>query len=147
MEGSGDAELLPKHASALRTLMASGLGVPYHSHSSLVEVKRDPRGVVILEADEGGQILVVARARKVVCDEPTLTRLLRDLDQHSWPGNEPDMSRHVYESVPSGVGIPGGMGGGMATDGIWVHLVEDGLEPAIVDVLQGERERVFEGDS
>src|SRR6266508_288112 len=147
MEGSSEHdEQLSEHGSALRWAMASALGVPYRSHSSVAEAKNDPQGVVVLEADDGGQILVVARASKVLFDEPVLVELLRDLDEHSWPGNDPNSRRLVYESVRSGVGIPGGMGGALATDQIWVHphLVEEGLESAIVDVTEGKRERVFE---
>jgi hypothetical protein len=137
----------PEHGSVLRSVMSSALGVPYHSHHDLAEVKKDPLGVVILEADEGGQILVVARAGKVVCDEPVMTQLLMIWTNTPGPGATRIRPGSCTRASARAC-IPGGMGGGLATDGIWVHprLVEDGLESAIVEVLDGKRERVFEDD-
>lgn len=132
------------HSSPLRSLMGEATGAGYTSFASLPDAQHDPQGVVILEGDEGGQIYVVAPARLVACTEEVLAQLLVDLDEICWPGNDPGMRHLVYERVPEGEYVAGGMGGGEVTGGIWIHpRIEDiGLAGEIRAVLSGTVERL-----
>lgn len=46
-----------------------------------------------------------------------------------------------YEVAPPGSGIAGGTGGGVATDGLWLHpdLEAKGLRERVEAVIAGER--------
>lgn len=132
------------HGSPLRSLIGEATGSGYTSFDSLSEARRDPQGVVILEGDDGGQIYAVAPARLVTCTEEILQQLLVDLDEICWPGNDPGMRHLVYERLPEGEFVAGGMGGGEVTRGVWVHsrLDEIGLADEIRTVLTGSQERL-----
>src|ERR1051326_3187421 len=125
--------------SPLRSLVAVAHGFEYHAFASLSEAQRNPDGVVVLEGDEGGQIYVVARASEVKCSEETLWRLLRDLDEREWPGNDWNMSRVCFERHRIGEVIAGGMGGGLVTLEPWVHPRLETIKDDIVGVLSGKK--------
>jgi hypothetical protein len=132
------------HASPLRGLMAEALGGGYVSFASLAEARAQADGAVILEGDDGGQLYVAFPASTVSCSERSLEILLRDLDAISWPGNDENMARVVYERRAIGDGVSGGMGGGVITQNGWVHpaLAALGIEVEIRSVLNGARERL-----
>jgi hypothetical protein len=69
---------------------------------------------------------------------------LHDLDARSW--NDRDMARVFYERLPVGSTVPGGTGGGLVTEGVWLHptLEEQGLRPAVEAVIAGGRDRIDE---
>jgi hypothetical protein len=125
--------------SPLRSLIANAHGVEYCTFASLSEAQRDPDGVVILQGDDGGQIYVVARASAVACSEEALCRLLRDIDEREWPGNDWNSSRVCFERHSVGAVVAGGMGGGLVTLEPWVHPRLESLKPAIVGVLFGKK--------
>jgi hypothetical protein len=129
-----------QHRSPLRELMAEAAGSAYFAFETLSEAKADPEGVVILEGDDGGQIYIVVPAQQVLCAYKALTRLLHDLDRISWPWNDDNSARIVFERVRRGSDVAGGMGGGIATRDAWIHpeLVRLGLDGEIRAVLRGE---------
>jgi hypothetical protein len=112
--------------------------------SSLEEAQADSAGVVILQGDDGGQIYVVCPAARVVWGTEELDQLLRDIDELEWPGNDPDMARIIYERAAIGSGVAGGMGGGVVSDGPWIHsrLRDSGLVSEIESVLAGRKPRI-----
>jgi hypothetical protein len=133
-----------EHSSGLRQLMAEAAGQPYLSFGSLTEAQADRDGCVILEGDYGGQLYAVLPARSVRCDEKALHLLLRDLDAISWPGEDEDSARIVYERQAVGLPVAGGMGGGVVAEGGRIHpkLARLGIEQEIRDVLDGRRPRL-----
>jgi hypothetical protein len=133
-----------QHRSPLRELMAETVGRSYVAFDTLAEAKADPAGTVILEGDDGGQIYAVVPAQQVLCDQEALTVLLRDVDRISWPGNDDDSARAVFERVAAGAPVAGGMGGGVATREAWIHpeLIRLGLDDEMRAVLRGELDRL-----
>lgn len=85
--------------------------------TSLDEAKTLDDGVVVLTSDDGGQVLVVARAEAVQCDEVALLALLADLDELAWPSNNMQGSALSFREAAVGSHIGGGMGGGWVTVG------------------------------
>jgi len=130
--------------SSMRGVMADAEGIDHPTFDSLSEAQSDPRGTVVLEGDDGGQIYVVARASKVTCSEETLLQLLRDIDAREWPSNSPDMAHLCFEAKEIGEGVAGGMGGGLVQEHPWVHTRLKFLETAICDVLSGKRLRLVD---
>ena len=91
---------------------------------------------MIMEADSGGQILATLPVRYLAATEAALTQLLCDLESITWgegglaeDGDTPCDARIYYEVMSRPGGVGGGMGGGLAVDGLWVHdeLAERGL--------------------
>jgi hypothetical protein len=117
----------------------------YQPLGSLAEARETNDGVVILEGDYGGQIYVVAPARRVECSEGALLKLLRDLDEIAWPGSERDASQIRFERLAGGSKVPGGMGGGRVDDEVWIHAELARHAEAIRDVLAGRREVISDG--
>ena len=133
-----------KGDSPMRSLIAEAEGTDYRSFDSLSAARLDPNGVVILEGDDGGQIYVVVRAIDVACSEDTLHQLLCDIDVREWPGNDLNSARVCFEQRPIGSGVAGGMGGGVVSDGVWVHPRLRALEETICEVLRGKRARLVD---
>jgi hypothetical protein len=128
-------ENLPEHESAVRRMMADSHGASYRALKLFVEAKADPNGVVVMEGDYGGQIYLVARASYVRCSEESLQRLLSELDALEW--RDPNGARLYYEVQQVGQGIPGGMGGAVVAEQLWVHSRLRHLDSAIREVLIG----------
>ena len=112
---------LPDHESGLRRLIADSTGGEYRAVRSLDEARAQPDGFVVLEGDDGGQIYAVFPAGAVERSAEALEQLLHDLDEIAWPGNAPNSARVFYERHRAGSPIPGGMGGGNAAPGGWIH--------------------------
>jgi len=95
--------------------------------------------VAVLEGDHGGQTYVVCPVPLIHCDEATLKRLLLAIDAQEWPG-QPEMAQLAFLRAAVGENFGGGMGGGLVTEGIWVHrrLRARGLERRIAAVLADE---------
>jgi len=129
---------LPEHQSAVRALM-TGTSRNYCPLTSLEAAKSYDDGVVILEGDDGGQIYVVCPAQIVNCSEHDLEGLLRRLDEIAWPGNPPNSANIFYERLPINSIVAGGQGGGLVTEGIWIHedLRRQGLEAEIRSTIEG----------
>jgi hypothetical protein len=107
---------------------------------SLAAARDVPDGVVVLEGDWGGQIYVVAPAGRVRCGEATLERLLRALDAIAWPDNDPGGASVRFERLPAGASVPGGMGGGIVGEDVWVHPELAAYAEGIAGVLDGSRD-------
>ena len=129
-EPTGDA-----HSSPLRAMMAEARGEEYVLLESLGAARQDPDGVVVLEGDEGGTVYVVCPASQVRCAEEALELLLHDVDALSC--NDASLARICFEQQPIGAVIPGGMGGGLVTDGMWVHEALRSKADAIRAVIEG----------
>ena len=139
-------EQLPEHESGVRRLISDAHDIPYYPLHSLAEAKSFSDGVVILEGDDGGQIYIVCPASLVECSVEALENLLRDLDDISWPGNDPNSARVFYERLPLGAPVFGGMGGATVEEDVWIHqrLVDSELEAPIRDVIGGRRSRIHD---
>lgn len=137
-------ETLPDHESGVMRLISEAYGIPYRPLRSLEEAKSYPDGVVILEGDCGGQIYVVCPASVVSCSESVRQELLRDIDRYGWDMME--MALIYYERLSVGSRVAGGMGGGLVTEGVWVHdqLIRLRLEVAIEEVIKGRRSRIHD---
>ena len=135
---------LEPHESGLRKLVADTRGETYRSLSSLDEARQHEDAYVVFEGDDGGQIYAVLPAAVVCCDEPTLHRLLADLDSIAWPHNDPTAARVFYERHPTDHGITGGMGGGIAKANGWIHrdFEDRQLADQIREVISGTRDRI-----
>src|SRR5690348_395521 len=110
---------LPRHHSPLRSMMAEAFGDAYTAFTTLVAAREHPGSVVIFEGDDGGTIYLTNPVDRVICDETALKQLLFDIDTMCW--SDTDSARVVYEVVPIGAGVAGGMGGGCIVDGLWLH--------------------------
>jgi hypothetical protein len=116
-------------------MVADATGRPYQAFRTLAEAQADPDGVVVFEGDDGGQVYLVCPARAVHCSEEALRFLLKEIDSRQW--NDPSAARIYFERLPVGSPVPGGMGGGRVTDGLWLHpRLRDGAD-AIGNVLRG----------
>ena len=137
-------ESLPQFESALRRMVSDSHGLPYVPLRSLAEAQACDDGVVIPEGDDGGTSYVICPAGLVGCDEQVLERLLRAVDAVIWPGNGPNSAHVYYEGLPVGASVPGGLGGGRVTSGVWVHpvLQEEGLGDVIRSVISGRLSRM-----
>ncbi len=82
----------------------------------------------------------------VECSMETLVRLLRDLDNISWPGNDLNSARVFYECLPVGAPVFGSMGGATVESDIWIHqrFVDSGLEGPIREVIGGRRSCILD---
>jgi len=131
---------LPEHESGVRRMVADATGRSYRAFKSLAEAQADPDGVVIFEGDDGGQIYLVCPARGVRCSEETLRTLLQDVDACGW--KDPTAARVFFEALPIGATVPGGMGGGRVSEGVWVHATMIGRAREIQEVIEGLRVRL-----
>lgn len=86
---------------------------------SLEDAKNDSGGYVVFHGDEGGQVYLTIPARQVNCTEADLSVLLAKIDHECW--DNPRTSLVYFEHGEPGQSIPGGMGGGVLTDGLWLH--------------------------
>ena len=137
--------LLPRiadHESGVRSLIAESRGESYRPLRTLAEAKAVQDGVVVFEGDDGGQIYAVVPAQLVECPEEKLEKLLIDLDSREW--DDPGSRRVFYERHPIGTPIFGGMGGGLVTDGVWVHPNLKHFQHAIEAVITGRAASVDE---
>ncbi|MFN7941076.1 MAG: hypothetical protein U0X73_05730 [Thermoanaerobaculia bacterium] len=114
-------------------------GVPFNPLRSLAEARRYDDAFVILQGDWGGQIYLVCPVALVNCSEAHLLGLLSDLDRSQWPSNAGDGAEMFFERLHVPAGVAGGMGGGLATQSVWVHakLEAAGWAPKITATLSG----------
>ena len=141
-KGGTPLRVIPDHESPVRHMVAAARGRRYEALKSLDDAKLTSDAAIVMEGDYGGSIYLTCPARLVRCDESTLRQLLLDLDEYDW--NDPDGVGLYYEVAPAGSGIVGGTGGGIVTDGVWLHpvLEAEGLRERVEAVVAGERERL-----
>ena len=130
--------VIASHESAVRSMVSESSGVPYVALHSLDEARAVLDSVVIFEGDYGGQIYLTVPAAFVTIDEASLRELLRRIDATEW--HDEDGAGLHFEILPAGAGVAGGMGGGQAAEGLWLHsdLEEKGLRPAVERALRGD---------
>jgi len=135
------------HKSPMRELVSEAQQTAYRSIGSLAEARRTPDAMVIFEGDDGGQIYLACPARHVAAGEGELTALFVRIDEDQWPGNGTNSRRVCYEVVPAGQGIPGGMGGAVASSGLWLHphLEHAGWRQQIESVLMTQGGAAHDG--
>ena len=123
-------------------MMAEASGVVYAALETFAAAREHPSSAVIFEGDDGGTIYLTIPVREVTCDEPALIQLLLDIDAMCW--SDSSMARIIYEVVPVGATVSGGMGGGHVVEGLWLHprLEELGMHEDIQQVLKGQRQRI-----
>ena len=103
---------IPPNASPVRFINEEG----YVFFTSLEEARKHRNAVVIFEGDTGGQIYLTAPVKDIHCSVPELESLLKDIDGFGWGDGE-----MYFEIRNTGEGVAGGMGGGIVTDGVWLH--------------------------
>ena len=126
---------IQNHESPLRRMMSDSYGVKYTALESLAEARNMNNAYLIMQGDEGGQIYLVIPANLVKCDEKALEVLLKDLDSLSW--DDISMANIYYEVYKPNTAVSGGMGGGRAEDGLWVHKDFESIRSKIGRVLEG----------
>ena len=117
-----------------RRVLAEVSGQSYRPLGSLKEAQACKDAVVILDSDYGGQVLMVCPAALVRCSEEDLKQLAR-----MFGGDEG--ASLSYQQLPVGAHVPGGMGGGLVTDDLWIHddLRGSAYEVQIREVIEGRR--------
>jgi hypothetical protein len=138
----GSTTSLPAHHSAVRSILAKAHGGDYIALESFDVARARPDAIVIMEGDDGGTIYLTVPIGKVSCGEVALNHLLSDIDAMCWA--EFSAAQVLYEVLPIGGGVAGGMGGGRVADGLWLHpeLERLSVRQEIEEVLQGQRERI-----
>jgi hypothetical protein len=123
-------------------MIAESSGRTYVAFETLSEAKQHANGVAILQADDAGQIYVVCPTSLIECSAESLDQFLVDIDKMQW--NDASSAGIFFEEYEVGDVVPGGMGGGIVIDGIWIHprLSEVGVIGSVEKVLRGERSRI-----
>ncbi len=129
--------IIPEHESGVRKLMSESQGIKYKAFKNFEEAKKHSNAYMIMQGDYGGQIYLSAPVQQIKCDYKALENLLKDIDYE-----DPDGARIFFEEMEPGQGIAGGMGGGLATDGLWVHKGLEKQYDRIKEVLDGKRNKI-----
>ena len=116
-------------------------GNGYVAARNLEEARNFDLSVIIFQGDWGGTIYLTVPVAKVNCDQATLRNLLYAIDRLAW--DEDEGAELFFEFKPAGSGVWGGMGGGMITNGLWLHprIEELGVRDEIESVLAGESDQ------
>lgn len=130
-----EKDKIKKDESPLRKMLVDSHGSKYRSLKSLNEARHTKNAYLIMEGDDGGQIYLVIPIRLVKCDEKILGALLKDLDFRVW--NDISMANIYYEIYEPHTIVGGGMGGGKAEGGLWVHEDFENIKNKIAKVLNG----------
>ena len=93
----------------------------FKSYDALETTKSDSNAYVVMEGDWGGQIYLTCPVKYIVCDEALLMKILKKLDHMCWKCNSGEGAEIRYETFNLGDTVPGGMDGGLAEDGLWIH--------------------------
>jgi len=131
---------LPKeYKSDFRSLVHAAQDWDYKPLCNYDAAQNIENGCVVFEGDDGGQIYLTCPMKYVFCSHDTLWELAKDIDKLFW--NDVSMLHLCYESIAINSGVAGGMGGGLVTDGLWIHdsLKENGLFERILSVVAGEK--------
>ena len=139
-----DPFIIPEHERSIAHILAQQSGLKYRPLRSLAEAQQVPDGRVIFEGDSGGQVYLTCPASMVKCSQEVLHRLLSDIDARCWGCNKGDGAGVYFERMPVGDEVPGGMDGGIVTDGLWLHrqIESPDLRTQIAEILAGNRERL-----
>jgi hypothetical protein len=143
---SGASLLIRGHQSAARLMMAESKGDTYRSFRTLAEAKAAPVAAVIIEGDDGGQIFATCPAALVRCSEDRLHKLAAELETRLNATEYDGSAQVLFEPIPVGRGVAGGMGGGGVIDGVWVHeeIQQIGWQAAVEGILLGTQDELGE---
>jgi len=130
--------VIPEGVSGCRYMYHLTEGTDFKPLTSFEEAKKCDDAYLIMEGDYGGQIYLSVPLNQVGCKYQVLEKLLLEVDSREWSCNKGEGSGIYFERMEPGTGIPGGMGGGIALDGLWVHEDLEGLKERINRILNGE---------
>jgi hypothetical protein len=133
---------VPEHD--VRAFLADVHRAEFVSFPSLATARSDPDAALVLSGDYGGTIFLTAPVRLVGCDQDSLDTLVSDLDAVTWMSGDLTIATVAFERRPVGTGVPGGDGGGVVTDGVWVHphRVPADIHDQAREVVAGTRARI-----
>jgi len=117
-------------------------GGKYLPLKSFEAAKKHDDSYLVMEGDWGGQIYLVAPVRLVKCSYETLENLLLELDRIAWDVNDGRGRGLYFERMEEGMPVAGGMGGGVATQTLWVHREFEGIKRKIHDVLDNKADSI-----
>jgi len=105
------------------------------------EAKNDSKGVVILGDDRGGQVYLTCPMNYVKCDEESLKKLLREIDDIEWDCWECNEGKDTYIAYLKG--NPGdwigGDTGGRVEDRLWINPdIQSRTKKLIKKVINGK---------
>lgn len=129
---------IPNHESGVRKIIAENNGTNYKAFNNFNEAKNSSKSYMIMEGDYGGQIYLSIPVKLIKCDYKDLEKLLEKIDL--W--RESDGSKIYFEEFEIGQGVPGGMGGGLATDKLWLHKKLEKQRHEIQSFLDGKTENI-----
>jgi hypothetical protein len=133
-------KVIPDHHSPVRHILNETQGETYQPIATLNEARNYENAYLVMEGDHGGQIYLVCPVKRIKCDWNTLTKLLIDIDKLEW--NE-ELGRGIYfEKFNDGEIVAGGMGGGIATNVLWVHEGIHSIKDEISKVINGKKTRI-----
>lgn len=121
--------------SPLRRMVSSSHNEPYVALTSFADAKSKSDAYLVMEGDDGGQIYLVAPMTMVLCDERVLKDVLRYFDDMAW--KDISMAAIRYEIYKEGDTVSGGMGGGRAENGLWIHSKFFNVKEKIERILAG----------
>jgi hypothetical protein len=123
-------------------MIAMARGTEYIALETFEVARNRPNCVVIFEGDCGGTIYLTVPIYRVSCGEVALNQLLSDIDAMCWA--DLSVALVLYEVLPIGGAVAGGMGGGRVVDGLWLHpnVEKLGVRREIEHILRGQRERM-----
>ncbi len=130
-----DSKNIQNHESSLRKMVSNSHGTKYEALSNLEEARKVNSAYLIMEGDDGGQIYLVVPAKIIRCDHKVLETLLKDLDDRKW--KDISMAGLYFEIHEPNTIIGGGMGGGVAENGLWVHKNFAEIKDKIQNVIEG----------
>lgn len=106
------------------------------SPRTLDEARQYQDSYVVIMADYGGQVVLTYPVGLLRCDRQVLDHLAAQLSLRLW---EEESSLLWFRRFQPGDIVPGGMGGGAVTSGLWLHpeVEQLGLRLEIEAVLQG----------
>lgn len=137
---SNEENKIPDHHSPLRHILSEAHGIPHQSIESLEEAKNYENAYLIMEGDYGGEIYVVCPVKIIRCNWQTLSKLLEDIDNLYW---KDEYGRGIYfEFFNNGDIVSGGMGGGVATNRLWVNEGLLNIQNEISKVIYGKKIRI-----
>jgi|TARA_Y100000310_G_C20261811_1_gene613974 hypothetical protein len=137
-------DVIPEHESPVRNITSKAHGTPYKPIKDFEEAKKYDDSYMVMEGDWGGQIYLSIPVKKIKCNYNTLKNLLNEIDKKEWECNEGDGSGIYFERKNAGEGITGGIGGGVASENLWVHEDLDEVKNKIFAVLNGKSKSINE---
>ena len=138
MSKTSKHKLIAGYKSAVRLTVSESHGLPYKPLKTLEEARKYNDSYLVMEGDWGGQIYLAIPVILIKCSYEILKSLLKELDKILWEINEGEGSGIYFERMRKETSVIGGMGGGMATNAIWIHKDLTHLKKKIIDVIYTE---------